>query len=117
VKDISSNQDYMSRVLGLLKGKVKELDSDKVIKVAVCRCIGVLLAKYRLSASDLVFILDSLAHKLKIEVEKIYIVNTLTYFSKEQPLGKEVVAALENVVRQCAENLGSANFELNLKAI
>ena len=60
--------------------------------------------------------LDLLAHKLKIEVEKVYIVVTLSKF-REQTLGKDGIQAVEGVVRQAAESLGSSNCELNQRVI
>ena len=54
-----------------------------------------------MKSGDLCGCLDILAHKLKIEVEKVYVVSTLSKF-KEQPLGKDSVQAVEGVVRQSA---------------
>ena len=56
---------------------------------------------YTMKSGDLCGCLDILAHKLKIEVEKVYVVSTLSKF-KEQPLGKDSVQAVEGVVRQSA---------------
>ena len=60
--------------------------------------------------------MDTLAHKLKIEVEKVYIVTSLAKF-REQILSRDAGHAIEGVVKQCAESLGSTNYELNQRVI
>ena len=57
---------HLGKAVSILNAKVKELDSDKTIKIAVCKCIGVILNKYRLNPPDIVFELDALSNKLKI---------------------------------------------------
>ena len=84
----------LGNAVGLLNKKVKELDCDKAIKLTVCKCIGVLLKKYRLNAPDVTFQLDALSQKLKIEVEKIYIVDTLCNFGKDQTVNKDVIRSI-----------------------
>ena len=84
-----------------MRSRLKELDSDKSIKIATCRCLSVLLECYAMKNEDLCACLDLLAHKLKIEVEKVYIAVTLAKF-REQSLGKEGVQAVEGVARQAA---------------
>jgi len=74
------------------------------------------LEHYFIKNADLSACLDLLAHKLKIEVEKVYIVVTLSKF-REQTLGKDGIQAVEGVVRQAAESLGSSNYELNQRVI
>ena len=39
----------MARVVDMLRGMVKKLDSDKVVKVATCRCLAVLIKKYKVN--------------------------------------------------------------------
>jgi hypothetical protein len=58
-----------------------------------------------------------MAQKLKIEVEKLYLIETLNRLQKQGPLSLNTCQALESVIRQVAENLGSNNFELNLKSV
>lgn len=57
-----------------------------------------------------------LSAKLKIEVEKLYIIETIVKLrnTKSSP-GKNKI--LETLVKQIAENLGSNNYELNVKSI
>ena len=116
-KEIASSKQYLNQTLDLMKQKIKELDCDKIIKTGICRCLSSLFQHYKLGSNDLSFFLDSLAHKLKIEVEKIYIIETLKCFGKQQSVNSDVHRSLENVIRQCSENLGSSNYELNIKAV
>ena len=111
------NGPSLGKAVGLVNAKIKEFDSDKAIKISVCKCLGVLLKKYRLNSADLILAMDSLAQKLKIEVEKIYIVDTLACFGKEQVLNKDVIRSVEGAIRQTAESLGSSNYELNMKVV
>lgn len=104
-------------MVALIKAKIGELDTDKLIKQATCKCLAELFQYYDLSNQDISYFLNSLTQKLKIEVEKLYLIETLNKLQKNRQLTLETCQALEGVIRQVADNLGSNNFELNLKSV
>lgn len=57
-----------------------------------------------------------LSAKLKIDVEKLPIVETLSRL-REGTASAEKVKVLEMLIKQLADNIGSNNYELNLKSI
>lgn len=57
-----------------------------------------------------------LSAKLKIDVEKLPIVETLSRL-REGAASAEKVKVLELLIKQLADNIGSNNYELNLKSI
>lgn len=74
---VPANSKYYASLLSLLRGKIKEFDGDKSIKVAVLKCLGSFFAGLPVGEADAVFFLENLSAKLKIEVEKLPIVETL----------------------------------------
>jgi hypothetical protein len=115
--DISQQPAVLNRAITLVKSKIKELDGDKLIKQATCKCLTELFRHYQLSNADLAFFFDCLSQKLKIEVEKLYLIETLNALKSTVPLAADSGKALEGVIRQISDNLGSINFELNIKSI
>jgi hypothetical protein len=96
--------------LTLLKAKIKEFDGDKIIKLAVLKCVGSVFAGLPLSDPDTVYFLEMLSAKLKIEVEKLYIVETLFKLKATAHCSPEKAKILELITKQLAENLGSNNY-------
>lgn len=58
-----------------------------------------------------------LSAKLKIEVEKLPIVQTLLRLQPTPKCSPEKAKILEALTKQVAENLGSNNYDLNVKSI
>jgi hypothetical protein len=74
---IPADGKYYASLLNLLRAKIKEFDGDKAIKLAVLKCLGSLFAGLPLAENDAVYFLEMLSAKLKIEVEKLPIVETI----------------------------------------
>lgn len=58
-----------------------------------------------------------LSAKLKIEVEKLFIVETISKLNQGGQCSVEKAKILEQLTKQIAENLGSNNYDLNVKSI
>lgn len=73
------NSQYFVEILTILKSKVKEHDADKMIKQNIIKCIGCIFEHYIhiLKPEDEREILEALNTKLKIEIEKGYILEEL----------------------------------------
>ena len=52
-----SNSGYLNKIIQLLKNKIKEFDSDKLLKTAVVKCLRSLLSNYVLPEQELVYFL------------------------------------------------------------
>ena len=61
----------------ILKNKIKEFDGDKIIKISTLKCLGSALTYLDIVQDDEVYFLEMLSAKLKIDVEKLPIVETL----------------------------------------
>ena len=114
---IDANHKYYGRLVNFLKNKIKEFDSDKLIKLAILKCVGSVFAGLPLSEPDTVYFLEMLSAKLKIEVEKLFIVETISRLNQAGQCSAEKAKILEQLTKQIAENLGSNNYDLNVKSI
>jgi hypothetical protein len=114
---IDSNTKYYSKLLTLVKSKIKEFDSDKIIKLAILKCVGSIFAGLPINEADTVYFLEMLSAKLKIEVEKLYIVETISKLNDQVPCSPGKGKILEQLTKQIAENLGSNNYDLNVRSI
>lgn len=112
-----ADSKYYASLLSLLRGKIKEFDGDKSIKVAVLKCLGSFFAGLPVGETDAVYFLENLSAKLKIEVEKLSIVETLLRLRAGTVCSPEKAKVLETITKQVADNLGSNNYELNVKSI
>ena len=93
------------------------MDSDRLVKHSVAKCVGSVFEFLGISEEDWVFFLESLSAKYKIEVDKLYILEVLIRLRGNQVYSKKKNAVLEVLIKQTSENLGSTNYELNAKTI
>lgn len=103
-------------ILPVLKNKIKEFDGDKIIKLSILKCLGSAFTYLDIPEDIQVYFLEMLSAKLKIDVEKLPIVETLSRL-REGAASAEKVKVLELLIKQLADNIGSNNYELNLKSI
>lgn len=71
-----------------------------------------------LPPADICELFESINAKLKIEIEKTYIFEQLSRINGGLSIeGGSLTKAAQNLLNQSSESLGSANFDLNQKAV
>lgn len=101
----------------MLKTKIREFDSDKIVKQAVAKCVGSVFEFLNINEEDWIYFLEMLSAKYKIEIDKIYIIEVLIRMRDNYMHSKNKNMILETLIKQVAEHLGSTNYELNAKSI
>ena len=104
-------------LLALLKERIKQMDSDKVVKQAVAKCVGSVFEYLAISEDDWFVFLDSISGKYKVEIDKLYLVEVLMRVKDNRVRSQKKSKVLETLIRQISENLGSTNYEMNSKTI
>jgi hypothetical protein len=84
-------------LLEFLSVKLKEHDADKSVKVSIFRCLTAVLKNCELEESRSLDYLTSMSNKLKVEIEKGYIVETIGWIRKSGP---EKAKLIEVIIRQ-----------------
>ena len=106
-------------ILKNICSKLGQHDIDKAVKKSVMKCAGCVFERYFTRIKDNMQneFLAAVDEKLKIEIEKGYILSQLTHLPIIFQVQKSQVNKLVDILKKVIESLGSTNFDLNLYAV
>jgi hypothetical protein len=99
--------------------KLKQHDIDKTVKKSVMKCAGAILEQLFEKVKEFRQneLLEAINEKLKIEIEKGYILKQLTRIKVVMPVKNSLIQVLTEILHKVTESLGSNNYDLNIQAM